>query len=1049
MMDMQGDPADEPVAGPDSTVLSHALGALGHAVVITDIPGRVTYWNTAAESLYGYSAEEARGRFAVELIVPPEGLEGVLRQGERVWTGAFSADWDLRDKHGRTVTVHGTTTVINDDDGNPVATLNVSYDVTAQRLADARSRHLAALVDASEDAIMLTELDGRILEANSAVKTVFGYHPDELIGQDITILVPADRRAEFADAMTDLARDLPVDTLTTQRLRKDDTVFDVSVRLSAVRDAVGSVVGMSGITRDISADVETRTLLESSELRYRARFERSGMPQALLDLHGVVLRANDALCQLLNRSRAEVENHTSRAFWHPTDPASEQTVVDLADNFGDARTWEGALEQQDESAIPILVQACLLRAADGTPYAVDCFIQDVSGMYEARHRLSASEARYRAIVDTAQEGIWTVDPDGNALYANQKMAEILGVDVDTIMAGTVPELLGAADNGVVLSEKLRTRQERGPEQYEVSYPHPDGDVRVLRLSVTPVRDETGPTGSLAMITNITDERRAEHELRRRALYDELTGLPNRGLLTDRLRLAVARSERIEGSSVAVLFADIDQFKLVNDSWGHEAGDRLLVAVAERLSAVVRSGDTVARFGGDEFIILREGASEAEAQELAARLLRALAEPFDLGGQRSYVTASIGIAVSPPSPGDELLRFADAAMYNAKSHGRGRAHLFELSLDDHANGQLSLSNDLQDALANDGLELFYQPLVDLATGRVVSVEALARWNHPTLGAVSPLQFVALAEAMGLASTLDRWALARACRDLGRLREATNPALRVAVNMSATHLAEDDVEVSVLATLKAYGLKCRDVELEITESAIMNNPDYARELLQRLRARGMSIAIDDFGTGYSSLGYLSRLPATTVKIDRMFVHNIRDDPDALAIVSSIIDLCRAMRLNTVAEGIETVEQLTLLHRLGCIAGQGFLWSPALAVDEFVERMSLLPNRRFDVTRVPKFSITPNNNGLGGTETLVAVEEVAPEIWGPQFAASLHAGHLSSRELEIVTRLSRGKRVPAIAAELFLTQGTVRNQLSSVYRKLGLRSQQELLDRIHAEI
>jgi diguanylate cyclase (GGDEF)-like protein/PAS domain S-box-containing protein len=673
------------------------------------------------------------------------------------------------------------------------------------------------------------------------------------------------------------------------------------------------------------------------------------------------------------------------------------------------------------------------------------------------------EGIFRVLADTALEGIWAAEPGGRTVFANDKLAEILGVTLETIQASCAWDLLGVGDDRAFVVEKLRNPPETGAEQHDVTYAHRDGHERELRLSISSLPDETRAPGLLVMITDISDQRGAEHELRRRGQYDELTGLANRSLFTDRLNRAVARA-RQAGTSVAVLFADLDQFKLINDSRGHDAGDRLLVAIAERLAAAVKASDTLARFAADEFVILREGASEAEAEELAAQLLEALADPFDLAGQRSYVTASIGVAVSPPSPAEDVLRFADAAMYDAKSRGRGRVQLFDLSLADEANGQLSLSNDLREALAGDELALHYQPLVELATGRVLGVEALARWDHPTRGSVSPMLFVALAAATGLAPALDRWALGRACRDLGQLRASTHPLLRVSVNLSATHLADADVEQTVLSTLEASGLACSDLGLEITESAIMDNPEYARTLLDRLRARGMSIAIDDFGTGYSSLGYLSRLPATTVKIDRSFIHNITEDPDSLAIVASIIDLCRSMSLTTVAEGIETVEQLTLLHRLGCNAGQGFLWAPALPLAEFSERLSNLPHGRFDVTRSPRHpraSITPaleqpmappaGSMQQGGQEASVTGPDDAgvPFVWGPGLAAALGAGRLSARELEIVTRLARGKRVPAIAAELFLSQGTVRNQLSSVYRKLRLRSQQELLDVIHSGV
>jgi diguanylate cyclase (GGDEF)-like protein/PAS domain S-box-containing protein len=937
--------------------------------------------------------------------------------------------------------------------------------------AEAASQ-LAAIVGGSDASIIQTDLDGIIRSANQSVRVLFGYDPAELIGQSIDILIPADRREQLAAVMATILAGGSHQALMTTRKRKNGSTFDASVRLSPVRDAQGALLGVSGITRDVTAELRDRSLLLASERRWHTRFDQSAMPQAILGLDGIIVSANDALCRLLHRDRQQLVGRSSQEFRHVDDPGGEAQIVDVSVGRRDAETWERVLSLGDGTAINVLVQACLLRDPDGVPYGMECFMQDVSSLHQARRALTRretlfetlgrqasdfallvdragrlryvsqsmttafgydaraitsrntrdfihpddrahaidvfakvvsipgdsegllfraldgerrwrwveavltnyldapdidgvvcngrdvtmrvhaeqllrdSEARYRAIAETAQEGIWTVGLDGRTVYANHKLAEILGLTLESIYASYPPDLFSPDDDRAFLLDKLASRAERGPEHYELTYPHPDGHPRVLRLSVSPLLDDTGATGSLAMITDITDERRAEEELRQRALYDELTGLANRTLLSDRLDGAAARSLQAMGSPVAVLFADLDQFRLINDSWGHDAGDRLLVAVGERLSSAVRASDTVARFGGDEFVIIREGAGEAEAEAFAVQLLQVLSRPFDVAGKRAYVTASVGIAVSPPSTGERLLGFAEAAMYDAKSRGRGRTKLFHPSLSDHANSRFSLSNDLREAIAVDGLDLFYQPQVDLTTGRVLGVEALARWNHPTRGPVPPMEFVALAEAVGLAAALDRWALTRACRDLVRLRACTDDSLRVAVNLSATNFADAGLEEMVLSTLQSFGLQGRDLELEITESAIMANPEYARALLVRFRASGMSIALDDFGTGYSSLGYLSRLPATTVKIDRSFVSTISEDPDSLAIVSSIIDLSRAMRLTTIAEGIETADQLAVLQRLGCTAGQGFLWSPALPLAAFGQRIIGLPYRRFGV-------------------------------------------------------------------------------------------------------
>jgi diguanylate cyclase (GGDEF)-like protein/PAS domain S-box-containing protein len=1107
---------------PTATIYGRALAALGHAAIITDVDGRVRYLNAAAEALYGYTRGEAAGQFVLDLVMPAHGHGPARVRSEAMLDGnPYAGDWEVQDKHGRAFTAHATSTVITDDGGLTIGMLSVSYDVTARRDAEDTARELAAIVEGSDDAIIRTDTDGEIRSANLSVTAMFGYAPQELIGANVAVLVPLEKREELATVMATIAAGGSYQVLTTTRTRKDGTTFDASIRLSPVRDAAGDVVGVSGITRDVTADVRTRSMLEASERRFRARFDDAQLPQAMVDLDGRISSVNNALCHLLLRDREQLEGGHFRDFRHTTDPGGEDRMAGVVSGHSDAESWDRILSLPDGSALPVLIQACLLRGADHAPSAIACFVHDISSLQhaqraltrreklfetlvrqasdffllvdvsgrllyvstsmtaafgydpaaitghvgwdcvhpddlpnalrvfdgvvgesggsrttvfraidgagrwrwveevltnclddpdiagvvcngrdvtvrvEAEQALRASEARYRAIADTAQEGIWTTDPIGRTLYANQKLADILGVALGVVYATPAAELL-SPDDGAFIADKLRNRQERGPEEYELAYPHPDGRDRMLRLSVSPLRDETGTTGSLAMIADITEERRAAGELIRRALVDDLTGLANRSLLSDRLNQALARSQRPGGGPVAVLFADLDQFKLINDSWGHDAGDCLLVAVAERLSATVRTADTVARFGGDEFVVICEGASEREAEQIATKLLKALADPFDVAGHRAYISASIGIAVSPPSSGEELLRFADAAMYDAKSRGRGRAHVFDLTLAEEADGRLSLSNDLRDALADDGLMLHYQPLVELATGRVLGLEALARWTHDTRGPVSPTEFVAVAEATGLASTLDRWALSRACLDLSRMRALIDTSLHVSVNLSACHLADDDLEQTVVSALQKAGLPGDALQLEITESAMMDNPDRARAVLERLRTRGIGIAVDDFGTGYSSLEYLSRLPATTLKIDRTFIKDITVDPDSLAIVASIIDLARAMNLTTVAEGIETVEQLTLLHRLGCTAGQGFLWAPGLGLGELATQLHQLPDGLFDVS-------------LGGSDNVrVHALEVVTADHGLRRMMRLHHDGASSTTIASALN-SEGYRTP----------------------------------------
>jgi len=631
--------------------------------------------------------------------------------------------------------------------------------------------------------------------------------------------------------------------------------------------------------------------------------------------------------------------------------------------------------------------------------------------------LHASDARYRLIAESAQEGIWAIDSAGSTLFANEAMAGLLGVPLRQLYAlgdrgdrgdgvtsgGDGNQGLPGASADGDLRARLRGRAVREPQQYDLSYLHPGGGTRVLRVSASPFPGGPGQrSGSLAMVSDVTDARQAHAAMRRRALHDPLTGLPNRALLLDRLQYALeAQATGTTGAgSTAVLLADLDQFKLVNDSFGHAAGDSLLVTTAHRLEECLRPGDTVARLGGDEFVMVCPGANEDEVRGVGKRLLAALSRPTTVAGRTISVSASIGVATAAPSgpvrPGthhassrrsagrdaETLLRHADVAMYRAKAAGRGRISTYHPGLDEESRRGLELSTELRQVLqealrpgdgpaAGDpgsGLTLAYQPVVELAPARLLGVEALARWRHAEHGLIPPSDFVPLAEQTGLVVELDRWVLPRACHDAAAMRAAgvLPPDAYVAVNVSARSLGDPDLEALVRTAADQAGLPYGALVVEVTESGVMDDPDNARVLLGKLRELGVAVAIDDFGTGYSSLAYLRLLPVATLKVDRGFVTHLSQTPDALAIVAAILDLSSALGLSTVAEGIETAEDLELLHGLGCRAGQGFLWTPAVSPEELGVMLAARPGgcfQRATTTATTTTTAAPASDGTPG--------------------------------------------------------------------------------------
>jgi diguanylate cyclase (GGDEF)-like protein len=430
----------------------------------------------------------------------------------------------------------------------------------------------------------------------------------------------------------------------------------------------------------------------------------------------------------------------------------------------------------------------------------------------------------------------------------------------------------------------------------------------------------------------------EEQLRRTALYDDLTGLPNRTLFLDRLSVAIARMKRTRVSDFAVLFFDVDGFKVVNDSLGHAAGDRLLVQVAERLRRNLRDNDTAARFGGDEFIVLLEDAGHPDsAIATVARLQQALASPFVLAGEEMVVTASVGIALSAPryDSAEDVLRDADIAMYSAKSHQKGSYAVFDVAMHSRAVTRLQVEADLRRALERGEFELHYQPIMDLETHTVSAFEALIRWRHPTRGLVPPDQFLVVAEECGLMVPIGCWVLGEACRQLVSWQRAgvVSGEVAISVNISNRQFWHDDLLAVVRSSLAQSGLPAHCLSLEITEGVIMSNVEEARTMLADLHALGLALHIDDFGTGYSSLEALHNLPLDALKIDRAFVARLDSDPRSAELVRTIVLMGANLGLDLVAEGIETASQRERLHQLGCRYGQGFLFSRPVPATEAV--------------------------------------------------------------------------------------------------------------------
>ncbi|WP_227470296.1 EAL domain-containing protein [Massilia sp. YMA4] len=551
---------------------------------------------------------------------------------------------------------------------------------------------------------------------------------------------------------------------------------------------------------------------------------------------------------------------------------------------------------------------------------------------ESTARLQEREARLQAILDKAADAILTIDGTGMLVSANGAAGRLFGYAPEQ-MAGLPLVQLLPATHGEAPAALLRRIAAGASQSYEATGWRREGVSFPLAVSVSEV-ELPGEHLFVAILHDLTEQQRAQERIYRLAHHDPLTGLDNRLSLNLRLDQLLARTRR-EGGSAAVMFLDLDHFKKINDTHGHQTGDQLLIAVAGRLRELLRDVDTIARLGGDEFIVLTSGTVTPDiVSHLASRIVEVLARPYQLQGLTVHSGASVGVAMFP-SDGDDsntLLRHADTAMYAAKSCGRGNFQFFSAAMNAATHERLLLENRLWQALEQDEFELFLQAQIDLRSGAVIGAEALLRWHHPELGMVGPDRFIPIAEESGLILPLGDWALRRAVQLLDRWRGLGLGHLRLAVNLSARQCHGTGLLPLLDRLLRETGIDPALLELEITETAAMQDPERSRELLQQLRARGIKVAIDDFGTGYSSLSYLKLFELDRIKIDRGFVKDIETDPDDAAIVSATIGLAHALGLEVIAEGVETQAQADFLRGKRCDEAQGYLFARPVTVAEF---------------------------------------------------------------------------------------------------------------------
>ena len=659
-----------------------------------------------------------------------------------------------------------------------------------------------------------------------------------------------------------------------------------------------------------------------SQTPYKQVFSAIPAPVIMLDMQGHFAFANKAAYKILPTCIPQADG----ASCTPPDWLADEIKTFLR-HAKDEHSFEHSLPLDTGNRH---IQFTLTRLdQDSHQSGILITLHDISRHKRAEQALRLSEERYRMLVEHQSDLVVRVDTDGKLQFASPSFCMMFGIDEEHLVGRELCPIIN--NSGQAMMKEAMKRLDCYPKScyYEINSQTLDGP-RWIGWAMKGVVDEKGRIEAIVGIgRDITERKKAEKEILQLAHYDTLTGLPNRSLFHDRLSQAISLASR-NGSALAVLFLDLDRFKHVNDAFGHQIGDLLLQEVSRRLNSCVRATDTVSRIGGDEFVIILTNLVKcSQAGSVASKIISSMSRPFQLGGHELYSGTSIGVALYP-SDGtdvDTLLKHADIAMYQAKESGRGTFKFFSPDHNEKMVQRMQLEQALRRAVEHQELFLDYQPQIDSSTGTITGVEALVRWQHPQLGLLLPGLFIGIAEDTGLIISLGEWVLRTACFQARAWQRAGHHQMRVAVNISPRQFRQRGLVPMIDAILLETGCDPKGLELELTETTLMDNPEEAAALLKALKRRGISLAIDDFGTGYSSLSHLKHFPIDRLKIDRSFINDLTRSPEDSAIVEAIIAMAHRLHLEAVAEGVEHADQCTILHNWGCTTSQGFLFSHPL--------------------------------------------------------------------------------------------------------------------------
>ena len=822
--------------------------------------------------------------------------------------------------------------------------LPLNSSVAMERLATIETRihqhqqheKYHSIFENAVEGIFQTTPGGRYLDVNPALARIYGYSSPQALIAGLTdiahqLYVQPGRREEFVAI---LRKDDSVENFESQVFRADGRVIWITENARAVRDRAGRVIYFEGTVEDITEHKRTAEqlrLMESAVLHAHDAVLIAQAPEN----PGQALRTvsiNQAFTKQTGYSAAEILGRSPIICNGPRTDARQLRRIE--DALADAKPVRAELLQYRKDGTEYWADIHFAPIYDSYGQASHfvCLQRDATDRKRTEEALRESEERYALAALGANDGLWDWDLRTDHVYYAPRWRMLLGLE-NTELTDSPDEWFSRVhpSDGDALRTQLDEHLAGKSQAFRCEFRmrHSDGTYRWMISRGVAVRDDNGkPLRMAGSQTDISARKLAELQLKHDAYHDALTGLPNRALLMDRLRQSIHRGKRRPDYRFVLLFLDLDRFKVINDSLGHQAGDHLLIAIARRLETCLRPSDSVARLGGDEFVILLDDLRDVKVDAVAARIQKELSVAFQIENREVFISASIGITVGNPEVdrAEDLLREADTAMYRAKSAGKNRHETYQTSMHLQAVSTLHMDTNLRHAIERQEFFLEYQPILSLQSMNILGFEALIRWRHPHRGIVSPAEFIPLAEETGLITQITEWVLNAACAQLNEWtagQTAPQP-ITMSVNISARCCSDARLAAQIEKTLKESGIPPRSLKLEITEGSIVARNTESSAFFELLKKLDVGLMIDDFGTGYSSLSYLHRISAEAIKIDRSFVRDMMTAEKNLEIIRAVIALARSLKMSVIAEGVETTSQLALLRELCCDSAQGFLFS-----------------------------------------------------------------------------------------------------------------------------